>query len=256
MNLSGSGDGDARKDAIFLSPHKFVGGPGTPGILVAKKKLFANRVPSVPAAARWPTSARSSTATSRTSCCARKAARRRSSARSAPGWSFSSRRRSVPTPSCRREHEFIGEAIESWSAHPNIRVLGNPRATRLGIVSFMVEHGDRFLHHNFVVALLNDLFGIQARGGCSCAGPYGHRLLGHRPDPVQGVRAGDPPGLRGGQAGLGAGELQLLHLERGLRLHPRGGEAGRRARAGSCCRCTISSRRQAGGATATGCRGR
>lgn len=41
----------------------------------------------------------------------------------------------------------------------------------------MVRHGERFLHHNYVVALLNDLFGIQARGGCSCAGPYGHRLL-------------------------------------------------------------------------------
>jgi len=41
-----------------------------------------------------------------------------------------------------------------------------------------VRHGDGFLHHNFVVAVLNDLFGIQARGGCSCAGPYGHRLLG------------------------------------------------------------------------------
>ena len=56
--------------------------------------------------------------------------------------------------------------------------MGNPNAERLGIVSFMVRHGERFLHHNFVVALLNDLFGIQARGGCSCAGPYGHRLLG------------------------------------------------------------------------------
>ncbi len=41
-----------------------------------------------------------------------------------------------------------------------------------------MRHGSRYLHHNFVVALLNDLFGIQARGGCSCAGPYGHRLLG------------------------------------------------------------------------------
>ena len=42
----------------------------------------------------------------------------------------------------------------------------------------MIRHGEQVLHHNFVVALLNDLFGIQARGGCSCAGPYGHRLLG------------------------------------------------------------------------------
>jgi hypothetical protein len=49
---------------------------------------------------------------------------------------------------------------------------------RLSIVSFTVRHDGRYLHHNFVVAVLNDLFGIQSRGGCSCAGPYGHRLLG------------------------------------------------------------------------------
>jgi len=58
-------------------------------------------------------------------------------------------------------------------------VLGNTDAERLSIVSFVVRRpGGRYLHHNFVVALLNDLFGIQSRGGCSCAGPYGHRLLG------------------------------------------------------------------------------
>jgi hypothetical protein len=63
--------------------------------------------------------------------------------------------------------------------NPNIEVLGNTEADRLSIVSFVVRHeGRRYLHHNFVVALLNDLFGIQSRGGCSCAGPYGHRLLG------------------------------------------------------------------------------
>ena len=45
-------------------------------------------------------------------------------------------------------------------------------------MSFVVRHRGRYLHHNFVVAVLNDLFGIQSRGGCSCAGPYGHRLLG------------------------------------------------------------------------------
>jgi len=50
-------------------------------------------------------------------------------------------------------------------------------AARLAVISFRIRHGARYLHHNFVVALLNDLFGIQARGGCSCAGPYGHRLL-------------------------------------------------------------------------------
>jgi hypothetical protein len=76
------------------------------------------------------------------------------------------------------EEQHIRAAIERWSHNPNIRVLGNSDAWRLSIVSFIIRHDDYFLHHNFVVALLNDLFGIQARGGCSCAGPYGHRLLG------------------------------------------------------------------------------
>ena len=59
--------------------------------------------------------------------------------------------------------------------------MGSRSAERLSIVSFVLRDGseaDRYLHHNFVVAVLNDLFGIQSRGGCSCAGPYGHRLLG------------------------------------------------------------------------------
>ncbi len=71
-----------------------------------------------------------------------------------------------------------------------------------------------YLHHNFVVGLLNDLFGIQARGGCSCAGPYGHRLLGidldHQP-PVRGGRRG---WVRRHQARLGPGQLQLLHTRK------------------------------------------
>jgi hypothetical protein len=73
---------------------------------------------------------------------------------------------------------MTSRAIASWSENPNIEILGNPAADRLSIVSFIVRHGSRYLHHNFVVALLNDLFGVQSRGGCSCAGPYGHRLLG------------------------------------------------------------------------------
>ena len=67
------------------------------------------------------------------------------------------------------------------SENPRISILGNPDAPRLSIVSFVVRHREGHLHHNYVVALLNDLFGIQARGGCSCAGPYGHRLLGIDP---------------------------------------------------------------------------
>lgn len=77
-----------------------------------------------------------------------------------------------------REEEFIQRAIRSWDQNPNIQILGNHDSYRLSIVSFVVRHEGRYLHHNFVASLLNDLFGIQARAGCSCAGPYGHRLLG------------------------------------------------------------------------------
>jgi selenocysteine lyase/cysteine desulfurase len=72
-------------------------------------------------------------------------------------------------------------------ANPNLKLLGNLEVPRLPIVSFRIRHGDHLLHHELVVALLNDLFGIQARGGCSCAGPYGHRLLGIRPDRARDV---------------------------------------------------------------------
>jgi hypothetical protein len=77
-----------------------------------------------------------------------------------------------------REVDFIQRAIASWSGNSNLAILGNLGAWRLSIVSFIVRHRTAYLHHNFVVALLNDLFGIQSRGGCGCAGPYGHRLLG------------------------------------------------------------------------------
>jgi hypothetical protein len=78
----------------------------------------------------------------------------------------------------RREESFIHRAIERWERNPNIGILGSHSLERLSIVSFVVRHAGRYLHHNLVVAILNDLFGIQSRGGCSCAGPYGHRLLG------------------------------------------------------------------------------
>jgi hypothetical protein len=75
------------------------------------------------------------------------------------------------------DESFRSRAMKSWQQNPRIEVLGNPDVPRLAIIPFIIKRGDKALHHEFVVALLNDLFGIQARGGCSCAGPYGHRLL-------------------------------------------------------------------------------
>ena len=76
----------------------------------------------------------------------------------------------------RREDAFARRALASWGENPNLRILGNPELERLAIVSLGIRHPLGMLHANFVVALLNDLFGIQARSGCFCAGPYIHRM--------------------------------------------------------------------------------
>ena len=169
-------------DAIFISPHKFIGGPGTPGLLVARKSLFRNRVPSVPGGGTVAYVNPSE------HLYVDDIERREEGGTPAivesirAGLAFGLKE-AVGVEAIRaREESFIRRAIERWSTNPDLEILGNHDAQRLSIVSFVVRHrrgnGARYLHHNFVVALLNDLFGIQARGGCSCAGPYGHRLLG------------------------------------------------------------------------------
>ena len=79
-----------------------------------------------------------------------------------------------------RERELVDRTFERWRDNPNVEILGNPDpARRIGIISFnLKDPRGKYLHPKFVTTLLNDLFGIQSRAGCSCAGPYGHRLLG------------------------------------------------------------------------------
>jgi len=168
----------AYKDAIFISPHKLIGGPGTPGVLLARRELFKNAVPSVPGGGTVafvnPSEHRYYADIEH-----REEGGTPAIVESIRAGLVFKLKESVGTETIRKlEEDFIGRAIEAWSAEPNIDVLGNPEADRLSIVSFTVRHGGHYLHHNYVVALLNDLFGIQARGGCSCAGPYGHTLLG------------------------------------------------------------------------------
>lgn len=166
------------KDAVFLSPHKFIGGPGTPGVLIAKRHLFHNSVPATPGGGtvqyvnpeehRYLADPEHREEGGTPAIIESIRAGLVFQLKEAVGWETIRA----------REHDFITRAIASWSQHPDLLILGNKDAWRLSIVSFVVRHQDAYLHHNFVVALLNDLFGIQARGGCSCAGPYGHRLLG------------------------------------------------------------------------------
>ncbi|MCB9526407.1 MAG: aminotransferase class V-fold PLP-dependent enzyme [Myxococcales bacterium] len=167
------------KDALFLSPHKFIGGPGTPGILVVKKALLrGNPVPTAPGGG---TVAYVSATEHRylDDVVHREEGGTPAILESIRAGLVFQLKEAVGVATIRaREHDFTRRAIARWRAHPNLRILGNPDAWRLSIVSLVVGPPGRELHHNFVVALLNDLFGIQARGGCSCAGPYGHRLLG------------------------------------------------------------------------------
>ena len=167
------------KDAIFLSPHKLVGGPGTPGVLVVRRELLANRVPDVvgggtvayvnPTEHRYLDDAEH-----------REEAGTPAIVESIRAGLVFQLKQAVGVEVIRaHEEDFWRRAVARWRENPNLGILGNLEAERLSIVSFVVRSpGGRYLHHNFVVAVLNDLFGIQARGGCSCAGPYGHRLLG------------------------------------------------------------------------------
>jgi len=166
------------KDAVFISPHKFVGGPGTPGILVIRKRLLENRVPVVQGGGTVLY------VTPEDHIYLDDLERREEGG--TPGIVESIRAGLVFQLQAavgaeeieKREQSMIKQAIARLRNQPDMDILGNLDAERLGILSFQIKCKARKLHYGFVVALLNDLFGIQARGGCSCAGPYAHKLLG------------------------------------------------------------------------------
>ena len=170
----GAGD---HKDAVFLSPHKFPGGPQTPGVLVVRRDLVRNSVPTVPGGGTVafvdPIGHRYLD-----DPVAREEGGTPAIVESIRAGLVFALKQAVGTGLiAAREQQLWRYVLGRWAASPGIEVLGNQQAARLSIVSFRIRRGLQYLHHNFVVALLNDLFGIQARGGCSCAGPYGHRLL-------------------------------------------------------------------------------
>jgi len=169
----------AWKDAIFLSPHKFIGGPSTPGVLVARKELFGNRVPDQPGGGTVAY-VNPLEHVYLSSPELREEGGTPAIIESIRAGLVFQLKEAVGVPVIRAaEERLLGRAVTAWAEEPSIEILGNLGASRLSIVSFVVRApSGRYLHHNFVVALLNDLFGIQSRGGCSCAGPYGHRLLG------------------------------------------------------------------------------
>ena len=157
----------AYKDAVFLSPHKFIGGPGTPGVLVAKRRLFGNRIPTMPGGGTV-------TFVSISDHGYHDAIEDREEAGTPAivdsiraGLVFQLKESVGPDTIRRRDDEFVRRAISSWQANPNIEIAGNPDLARLSIVSAGIRHGRGMLHPHFVVSLLNDLFGIQPEADAS-----------------------------------------------------------------------------------------
>jgi selenocysteine lyase/cysteine desulfurase len=182
MNPPPGPDGsDASLDAVFLSPHKFLGGPGSSGVLVFNERLYPRDL--APSVAGGGTVDYVSPQDQ--DFIADIEAREKAGT---PGvlqtmkaaLAIDLKRRIGVAQIEAREHELLGRAMQRWAGNERIEILGNPDpALRIGIVSFNLRDArGRYLHPKFVTVLLNDLFGIQSRAGCSCAGPYGHRLLG------------------------------------------------------------------------------
>ena len=161
-------------DAIFFSPHKFLGGPGTTGILIFDSNLYDNEVPDCPGGGtvEWTNpwggheyvddiEQREDGGTPAFLQTIKVALAIRLKEQMGVG-------------NMLKREEEINELIFSELENiPNLYILANNIKNRLGIFSFYLEN----VHYNFVVKYLNDKYGIQTRGGCSCAGTYGHFLL-------------------------------------------------------------------------------
>jgi selenocysteine lyase/cysteine desulfurase len=161
-------------DAIFFSPHKFLGGPGSNGILIFNKALYNNKVPDHPGGGtvrwtnRWNEQSYIDDIEAREDG-------------GTPGFLQTIRVALAielkEQMGCKnihlRENELIKIASEGLKKIKGLHNLEENKLDRIGVFSFFIEQ----IHHNLVVKLLNDRFGIQVRGGCSCAGTYGHFLL-------------------------------------------------------------------------------
>ncbi|WEK50171.1 MAG: aminotransferase class V-fold PLP-dependent enzyme [Candidatus Kaistia colombiensis] len=179
------------KDAIVLSPHKFAGGPGASGLLVVRKAAVARQKPSWPGGGTvtfvspWrhdyveDLAAREEAGTPNVIGDIRAALA--FLVKDAIGQDFIDS----------RHRELNARALAVWERNPRLQLLGVDKSQRLPIFSMRVRNGaGGFVHHQLFTRMLSDCFGIQARGGCACAGPYAHRLLGIDEETSNAVRAG------------------------------------------------------------------
>jgi selenocysteine lyase/cysteine desulfurase len=161
-------------DAIFFSPHKFLGGPSTSGVLIFNKSLYKNVIPDHPGGGTVVF-----TSPFQRPKYIDKIEEREDGG--TPGFiqtirtALAIRLKETMTTEAieQREHQQIEYVFARFETMPGVRLLEAHNGNRLSIFSFILEN----MPHNLVVRMLNDRFGIQVRGGCSCAGTYGHYLL-------------------------------------------------------------------------------
>ena len=171
---------DPSIDAIFISPHKFLGGPGSSGVLVFNERIYDRELPPSMSAGGTVDYVGMIDQDFISRIEEREKAGTPGVLQTLKAGLVFQIKDAVGTDIINeREHEFTDRALRSWGENSDIEVLGNPDpGSRVGIISFNIRDANgKYLHHKFLTVLLNDLFGIQSRAGCSCAGPYGHRLL-------------------------------------------------------------------------------
>ncbi len=161
-------------DGIFFSPHKFLGGPGSPGVLIFNKELYKNEIPDKPGGGtvkwtnRWGGYSYISDIETKEDG-------------GTPGFLQGIRaalaiilKENMDVEKIRlREKELSDLTFTELLKTDKLHILAGGIKERLGVFSFYIDN----IHHNLITRILNDRFGIQVRGGCSCAGTYGHFLL-------------------------------------------------------------------------------
>jgi selenocysteine lyase/cysteine desulfurase len=161
-------------DAIFFSPHKFLGGPGSSGVLIFDSKLYKNRVPDDPGGGTvdWTNPWGEHKFVSGIE--AREDGGTPAFLQSIRASLAIKLKEEMGVENILlREKELMKIAFDGLRKIPGLHILADNLADRLGAISFYVDN----IHYNLIVKILNDRYGVQVRGGCSCAGTYGHYLL-------------------------------------------------------------------------------
>ncbi|XP_067948234.1 uncharacterized protein [Watersipora subatra] len=181
LNMNPVCQGDSQpfvyKDAMFISTHKFLGGPSSPGILVGKKNLFRNPVPA-DCGGGTVFFVRREHHTYLKEIETREEGGTPDIIGSIRAGMVLQLKRAVGVSNIAfRDRAYYKKAYDAWKGISELVILGSD-SERLPVFSLLFKVGNKFLHHNYAAALLDDLFGIQSRGGCACAGPYALELLG------------------------------------------------------------------------------